>query len=71
MQADQLTIGVAVAAGVILGIYDLWTLKRRGYATTISWTALLWARRYPVIPFLVGMVIGHVYWSVQVDGGCP
>ncbi len=60
---DHLTVAFIVGIAVIITIYDVWTLWRRGYTTTISWNLLLIGRRFPIIPFIFGVLVGHVLWS--------
>lgn len=71
MTWDLITVAVTCGAIALLTVYDIWTLLKRGYPTTVSWTLLLISRRYPIIPFAIGVLVGHVFWSVQIDGGCP
>ncbi len=52
---DPLTIAVTAALVAVAIVYDVWTLA--------SWNALLVARRWPIIPLALGVVIGHLYWS--------
>ncbi len=58
----ELTLTVISAAVVLLVAYDVWTLVRRGYGTTISWTVYVWSRSYPIIPFAFGVLAGHLFW---------
>lgn len=61
-------MGITVA---FLIIYDIWIIFKRGYSDTISWTLFAWSKRYPIIPFAIGVVIGHLFWNVEIDGNCP
>lgn len=58
----RLTVVVIVAAAVLLGAYDLWTLSARGVATTISDVTRLLGHKYSIIPFALGVVFGHIFW---------
>lgn len=51
-----------IVVAVVIG-YDLWTLIRHGYDTTISNVALVFAKEYPIIVLPIGIVIGHIYWT--------
>lgn len=67
---DPLTLTVSLAILAVIVIYDVWTLLRRGYATTISWNLYLLSLRFPIIPAAIGVVIGHLFWPNRA-GNCP
>jgi hypothetical protein len=46
-----------------LVIYDLIAASRWGVSETISNQILLLSRRWPIIPFGMGLVMGHFFWS--------
>ena len=48
---------------IILLLIDLVLLVRRGYAGTVSAALLSFSKAYPIIPFLGGVLIGHLLWS--------
>ena len=60
---------VLLTALVALLAYDLWVLLRRG--ATISQTVNGLSKTSPVIPFLMGLAVGHCVWPIyreEADG---
>jgi len=60
------TLCVVLLSGAALILYDIWLCWRGGAAATISWHAYLAARDEPIIPLVLGLVIGilfgHLFW---------
>lgn len=46
---------------ITLVIYDLFIVIYAGPRPTLSRVILLWSIEYPLIPFLVGVLIGHLF----------
>ncbi len=59
---DSTTQAFIVVLIGIVTVYDVWTLWKRGYATTISYTLYAGAIRFPIIPFSLGVIAGHLFW---------
>lgn len=57
-----LTEILLVVVVVFLLIYDGLAVLLIGFDATISVVVLEWSQRYPVIPFLCGVVAGHFWW---------
>ena len=54
---------VVVAVTLLLIAYDVAALAIGGVDATISRVVLGWSRENPIIPFAVGVVCGHLWWS--------
>ena len=52
---------VAVTAAAIA--FDVLVYREGGVSATISRVARAAAMNYPIIPFAVGVLIGHLFWS--------
>lgn len=63
MNLDPLTVKVIIAITVAAFGYTAWTLWKRGYKTTISWTMLTASKKFPVIAYAFGFVSGHLLWE--------
>ena len=69
-------IVVAFFIGVIL-LYDLYALAFLGWDDTISVSTLQLSKKFPVVPFLAGLVCGHLFWpqepqnEIEKDGKKP
>ena len=59
---------VLFALGAGLAAYEFEALRNRNDGDTIS--EVVWAaNRYPLIPFLAGMVAGHFFWQENKQRG--
>lgn len=58
----DVTTWIIVAVLVLLFGADLWLLVTRDYKATVSATLLRLSKGYPIIPFLIGIALGHVLW---------
>jgi hypothetical protein len=58
------TFTLAFIVGVLILIFgvDLWLLVTRDYKATVSATLLKLAKGYPIVPFLFGVVMAHLFW---------
>lgn len=61
---DSLTLSVVSLAILFLLIYDVWTVLKRGSNTTISVQVYSFSKEYPMVPFLIGFVFGHIFWGM-------
>ena len=43
-------------------VFDLVMYWRHGWEGTISYLALTRSRRYPILPFVLGVLVGHLLW---------
>lgn len=58
---------VIVIALVIAGIYDLAVFGFGGSGQTISYQFWVLSKQYPVVPWLLGVINGHLVWQYGVD----
>lgn len=61
-----LNIVIALCMHVVVSavlIYDIWATVRHGRESTVSAVILSWAKNYPIVPFVFGLVCGHLFWS--------
>lgn len=45
--------------------YDLFAVYKFGYDGTISLVVFTLAKAYPIIPFLAGIVVGHLFFPIE------
>lgn len=45
--------------------YDLFAVYSFGYEGTISLVVFTMAKAYPIIPFLAGVVVGHLFFPIE------
>lgn len=56
---------VVVVAMVV--IFDIWIIWKRGKPASISATIIRGSKKFPLITLAVGMLLGHLYWSMQTQ----
>lgn len=57
-----ITIGVLLCCGVILISWDIYVAVNATPGDTISELALSFAGRHPILPFSLGVIVGHLFW---------
>lgn len=62
MHGNDITALVLVAILLTAGIWDIYALFWLGPGSTVSAVIMMWSTRFPVIPLLVGILIGHLFW---------
>jgi hypothetical protein len=45
--------------------YDVLTISKGGIETSISHTMIVWAYKYPIFTFLMGVTMGHLFWRMR------
>ena len=53
-------IDVLIAGAILMIIYELWAAITKK-APTISQFVWDWSKRYPIVPFLFGLLMGHFF----------
>lgn len=59
---NNITEIVIFSTIIILIIYDIFILLKKGSKYTISSVLLELGKKYPIIPFFLGIVFGHIFW---------
>ena len=57
-----MTIAFIAGTFVIWIAFDVWIGLKKGSQETISVVSLNFAKKYPIFPFIVGVIMGHLYW---------
>lgn len=58
----RLTIAILVMTAVVLIVWDIYVAVNGVSGDTISEVVLSFAQKHPVIPFVFGVVMGHLFW---------
>lgn len=61
----MMRVWLAVAfllAGLIVGIWDVFVTARGEPGNTVSSTLYEWSIAYPILPFVLGVITGHLFW---------
>lgn len=65
----KVTITVLVLVAALLIGWDVWVFLEPTPGDTISEVTMFFARKHPVLPFLIGVVCGHLLWGQRVRSG--
>lgn len=52
---------------VVAGAYDVYAMVFLGYEATFSSVLLELAHATPIVPFLFGVLIGHLFWPQKIE----
>lgn len=58
----MVTDSILIAAVSLMLISDFLLRKWKGEEGTYSWRIAAWSQKYPLIPFLTGILFGHLFW---------
>lgn len=50
----------------VAGAYDVYAMLFMGYEATFSAVLLELAHSTPIVPFLFGVLIGHLFWPQKI-----
>ena len=62
MNTKKITVCLLLAMIAILGLWDVFAVSNNVAGDTISSIVLGTAHKYPIIPFILGIVMGHLFW---------
>lgn len=71
MFTRDLTIWILVVAILLAVLYNVAAGMWWNPGGTISETFQFVAQRYPLLPFLLGLLLGHLLWPMQSNGVHP
>jgi hypothetical protein len=60
-----------MAVFVIVGAMDLLTVYRTNDTETVSSVLANWSQCFPILPFAVGVIVGHIFWPVSFHRFLP
>ena len=50
---------------MVIGIIDVIAVLSGGALPSVSDRLYLWSQRFPILPFLIGIVIGHLFFPLH------
>jgi len=62
MTAPNLLAVLLFALIILVFLWDSAVIAMGNYEETVSSIIRSWSHEYPIFPFLVGMVVGHLLW---------
>jgi hypothetical protein len=66
MKPRHITILILIVVTLLLIAWDVYAYLAAGSQATISRVVLDWAGHHPVLPFLIGVVAGHLLWPQRL-----
>jgi len=63
-------VGVAsvlIVEFLLLFLYDAIALLFWGHEYTVSYVLQSWSKHYPVLPLVIGILMGHLFWPVRPE----
>lgn len=61
----KITVIFIVLMFISIGIYDVVAIINGGTEASISSTMIVWSYRFPLFPFLMGVICGHLFWRMR------
>ena len=63
----KLTLIVICSLAAVIGIYDVYALIEGGAEATISSVIITLSHDFLIIPFLFGVLVGHLFWRMDAN----
>jgi predicted permease len=63
----NLTLIFIVVVVVAIAAFDVFIIIKKGKKESISAHIIRASHNYPLIPFLLGIVCGHLFWSMNTS----
>jgi hypothetical protein len=60
----EITGWFVVALFVSIAVYDVWVISTAGKDASISQVLIDYAYAYPSFPFIMGFIMGHIFWRM-------
>jgi len=61
----NLTIGFTVGIILVIAIYDIWVIWKKGKYESISAHVIRLSKKMPLVVLLFGILLGHLFWSMD------
>ena len=46
-------------------IFDFWVIAKKGKQASLSAWMIRYSKKFPIMPFLLGIAFGHLTWSMS------
>ena len=60
----KITVYFIAALFFLITIYDVFAIVKGGVEASISHTMIIWAYKFPIFPFFMGVLCGHLFWRM-------
>ena len=61
----NLTVLFVITLVVLVAAFDVWIIAKKGKQESISAHIIRASHKYPMLPFLLGILCGHLFWSMR------
>lgn len=61
----KITYIFIAAVFVLIAVYDIIAIMKGGTEASISSIIITWSYKFPLFPFLSGVVCGHLFWRMK------
>lgn len=61
----NLTSYFTIAVFIFVATYDVYAISVGGTENTISHLLITISYKYPIFPFLMGLICGHLFWRMH------
>ena len=50
---------------ISIAIFDFYIIAKRGKHASLSAWMIRYSKKFPIMPFLLGVAFGHLFWSMS------
>lgn len=50
---------------LVVAAFDFWIIWKKGKQASVSAWIIRYSKSYPIFPLLLGIVVGHLTWSMS------
>lgn len=65
MNYKKATVVFIVLAAIIIAVWDVFVIIKGGVEASISQTFITWSYNHPSMTFLMGFLMGHLFWRLR------
>lgn len=58
---------VLISAAVFLALFDVYIIAKKGKQESISAYIIRGSKKYPLMVLLFGILLGHLFWSMNTE----
>ena len=58
----QIFVGALVA---VIAVYDVFAIIKGGTEASVSFLLITWSYKFPMLPFSIGVICGHLFWRMR------
>lgn len=67
----NLTVLFIILLAVVIAVYDVWVIAKKGKFESISAHIIRGSKKYPLLVLCLGVVLGHLFWSMDTFDSLP